>query len=92
MNRMVEAMTGRSPGVLQLSLDPRALSRVGQAFDDLWAAIAAHYTVSEVDDARTRLATIILGLASDGSRDLEQVKAAARGFFSCSRHPADLLH
>ena len=59
-------MTERNSCVLRLSLDSNALSRVGQAFDDLWAAIAAHYTESEVEDARTRLATIILGLAADG--------------------------
>lgn len=85
-------MTERNLGVLKLSLGPSALSRVGQVFEDSWAAIAAHYSEAEIEDARTRLATIILGLAADGSRDLEQLKAASLAFFSCARHPADLLH
>ena len=85
-------MSQRSSGALKLSLDPRALSRVGQAFDDSWAAIAAHYKDSEFKDARAQLATVILGLAADGSRDLEQLKTAALAFFSFGRSPADLLH
>lgn len=68
------------------------LSRAGQAFDQSWAEIAARYSESEIETARTNLATIILGLAADRSRDLEQVKAAALEFFTCARHPADLLH
>ena len=85
-------MNERNSCVLKLSLDPNAVRRVGQAFDNSWAVIASHYTESEFEDARTRLATIILGLAADGSRDLEQVKAAALEFFSSSRAPADFLH
>jgi hypothetical protein len=85
-------MTERSLGALKLSLDPRALSRAGQAFDDSWAAIAASFSEAEVEDARTRLATIILGLAADGSRDVEEVKTAALGFFSAARSKADVLH
>ena len=85
-------MTQRNSGVLKLSLDPHALSRVGKAFDDSWAAIAAHYSESEFEVARAQLATIILGLAADGSRDLEQLKSAALAFFSFGRSPADLLH
>jgi hypothetical protein len=85
-------MTQRSLGALKLSLDPTAVSRAGQAFDDSWAAIAASFSESEVEDARTRLATIILGFAADGSRDLEEVKTAALGFFIAARSQADVLH
>ena len=56
------------------------------------AAIAASFSEAEVEDARTRLATIILGLAADRSRDLEEVKTAALGFFIAARSPADVLH
>lgn len=85
-------MTERNLSQIKLSLDPRALSLVGRAFDDSWAAIASHYTESEIEDARTRLATVILGLAADRSRDGEQLKAAAMAFFNRARSAADVLH
>ena len=85
-------MNERNGCVPRLSLDWNALRRVGQAFDQSWAAIAAHYAELEVEDARTRLATIILGLAADGSWDLEQLKTASLEFFSSTRAPADFLH
>ena len=85
-------MTERNPGLLSLSLDSRALSQIGRAFDDAWAAISANYAEFEKDEGRMQLATIILGFAADRSRDWEQVKAAALAFFTSSRSPADVLH
>ena len=85
-------MTQRSVCVLKLSLDADALSRAGQAFDESWSAIATDYSDDEVETARTRLATLVLGLSADGSRDLEQIKAAALDFLSREPCPAKLLH
>ena len=64
-------------GVLTLSLGPDALKRAGYAFDQSWTAIAANFSAAQAVTARTQLATIILGLSADGSRDAEQLKMAA---------------
>ena len=69
-------------GVLTLSLGPDALKRAGHAFDQSWTAIAANFSASHAGPARTALATIILGLSSDSSRDAEQLKMAALEFVS----------
>ena len=87
----VEVMNERSCGALRLSLGPDALKRAGDAFDQSWTAIAANFSDSEAGIARNELATIILGLGADGSRDAEQLKAAALEFVSWPR-PTDLMH
>ena len=78
-------------GVLTLSLGPDALKRAGYAFDHTWNAIAANFCASQAVTARTQLATIILGLSSDSSRDAEQLTMAALEFISWPK-PTDLMH
>ena len=78
-------------GVLTLSLGPDALKRAGDAFDQSWNAIAANFSASQAVTARTQLATIILGLSSDSSRDAEQLKIAALEFVSWPS-PTELKH
>jgi hypothetical protein len=78
-------------GVLTLSLGPDALKRAGYAFDQSWTAIAANFSNSQAETARTQLATVVLGLSADGSRDAEQLKMAALEFVSWPG-PAELRH
>ena len=77
----MEVMIERN-GVLTLSLGPDALKRAGYAFDQSWTAIAANFSAFQAGPARAALATIILGLSSDSSRDAEQLKMAALEFVS----------
>ena len=88
----MEVMNERSSCVPRLSLGPDALRRAGDAFDQSWTAIAANFSESEAEAARTQLATIVLGLSADGSRDAEQLRATALEFVSRGPSPADLLH
>ena len=85
-------MIERSSRLPKLSLGPDALKRAANVFDQSWTAIAANFNDSQAENARTQLATIILGLSADGSRDAEQLKAAALEFVSRGPGPADLLH
>ena len=78
-------------GVLTLSLGPDALKRAGYAFDQSWIAIAANFSDSQAETARTQLATVVLGLSADGSRDAEQLKMAALEFVS-RPGPTALMH
>jgi len=68
------------------------LKRAGDAFDESWNAIAANFSDAEAETIRTQLATIVLGLSADGSRDLHQVTAAALEFVSRVPGSVDLLH
>ena len=85
-------MNERSSGALRLSLGPDALKRAAYAFDESWTAIAANFSDSEAGTARNELATVILGLSADSSRDAEQLKAAALEFVSRGPRPTDLMH
>ena len=78
-------------GVLTLSLGPDALKRAGYAFDQSWTAIAANFSNSQAETARTQLATVVLCLSADGSRDAEQLKMAALEFVSWPG-PTALMH
>ena len=88
----MEVMNERSSCLPGLSLGPDALKRAGDAFDESWNAIAANFSDAEAETIRTQLATIVLGLSADGSRDLHQVKAAALEFVSRVPGSVDLLH
>ena len=61
------------------SFGPDALRAINQAFDAAWLAIAAHFGNDpvEVDIARYKLATALLSIASEDSRDVEVLKKAA---------------
>lgn len=58
---------------------PDALKVIGQAFDEAWAEIAGNFgnVPIEIDNARYTLATALLSVASEDSRDVEVLKRAA---------------
>jgi hypothetical protein len=60
------------------SYDPDTLKMLSQAFDEVWREIAGkYYAEAMIEDRRNRLATIILGLADGGERDLSRMKTCA---------------
>jgi hypothetical protein len=60
------------------SYDPDTLKMLSQAFDEVWREIAGKYHAEAmIEDRRNRLATIILGLADGGERDLSRMKTRA---------------
>jgi hypothetical protein len=58
---------------------PAALKVMTKAFDDAWSEIAPHFDGDrqQVQSARLRLADAILSVASEHSRDPEQLKNQA---------------
>ena len=61
------------------SFGPEALAAMGQAFDAAWEEIS-HNFGDDPDDsyaARLKLATALLAIASDESRDVDVLKRAA---------------
>jgi hypothetical protein len=61
------------------SFGPDALKVIGEAFDVAWAEIAGRFSDApgEANVARLRLATALLSVASEDSRDVEALKKAA---------------
>jgi hypothetical protein len=61
------------------SLGPEALNPLFQAFDEAWVVLAPRYgcDAPAIKAARTRLASILLGLAREDSRDAAALKKAA---------------
>ena len=59
--------------------DLDTLTLLHQAFDETWQQIAGNYqTEAMIQDRRNRLASIIVGLADGGVRDLAQIKDVAK--------------
>jgi hypothetical protein len=60
------------------SFGPDALKAIGRAFDEAWAQIAANIgdDPEDIDKARYRLATAMLSVAKEDSRDVEALKGA----------------
>ena len=60
------------------SFGPDALRAAGQAFDEAWAEIAAHFADDSLiqEGARLALANAILSVATDSSRDVQVLKNA----------------
>jgi hypothetical protein len=60
------------------SFGPDALKAVGQAFDEAWTEISPHFGNDPVvrDGARLALATAILSVSTDTSRDVQVLKRA----------------
>ena len=56
---------------------PDALKAIGRAFDEAWASIADNFGEGQVEAARLRLASALLSVASDDSRDVSLLKNAA---------------
>jgi hypothetical protein len=58
---------------------PEAMKAIGQAFDEAWIEIAGNFgnVPVDLDNARFRLATALLSVASEDSRDVDVLKQAA---------------
>jgi hypothetical protein len=58
---------------------PETLKVLFQAFDEAWAVLAPRYgnDAPAIDAARARLASILLGLANEDSRDAAELRDAA---------------
>jgi hypothetical protein len=61
------------------SLGPDALKTVGRAFDEAWEEIAEDFggDVAKAEAARLKLASALLSIADDASRDVAVLKRAA---------------
>ena len=61
------------------SYGPDALKAIGQAFDEAWANSAGNFgdDPSDIERARLKLASALLSVASEDSRDVEVLKKAA---------------
>lgn len=61
------------------SFGPEALKAIGEAFDAAWAEIAGNFgdDPAEIDEALLKLETALLSVATDNSRDVEELKRAA---------------
>jgi hypothetical protein len=57
--------------------DPDTLSVVSAAFDNAWAEVAPHVRPEAIEAARTTLADFILGLARNGTRDVQALTDGA---------------
>jgi len=60
------------------SFGPETLKAIGQAFDEAWASIEGNIGCDQQREAvRLKLATAVLSVASEHSRDVEVLKKAA---------------
>jgi len=61
------------------SFGPEALHAIGEAFDAAWAEIAGNFgdDPAEIDDALLDLETALFSVATNDSRDVEELKRAA---------------
>jgi hypothetical protein len=61
------------------SFGPEAVHAIGQAFDAAWMEIANNFGGDpvEIDNARLALATALLSVAGEDSRDVEVLRRAA---------------
>ena len=62
-----------------VSFGPEAVKVIAQAFEQAWAQIKGHFgdDPNDVENARYDLATAMLSVASDASRDVDELKRAA---------------
>ena len=61
-------------------LEPETLARLGQAFDETWAALSANLALGDdeaSEQARLRLAAIFIELVKVGQLSSEEMKSAA---------------
>ena len=74
------------------SYDPDTLKMLSQAFDDVWREMAGNYHAQAmIEDRRNRLATIILGLADGGERDLARMKICATNILARGVRASDTV-
>ena len=59
------------------SFDPESLKAIAQAFDEAWLVVAGNFGAATTEAGRLRLATALLSVANEGSRDVEVLKRSA---------------
>lgn len=47
------------------SFDPEAIERLGTVFDRVWSIVSIDYAPAETEDARVRLANVVLAVPPD---------------------------
>jgi hypothetical protein len=62
-------------------LGPEELATIGSLFEETWAAVGGALGGTGAADARTRLASIMIGLAEVGSLGPEEMKRTAIRIF-----------
>lgn len=79
--RLAERAELRNPQQLMAnaSFGPHALKVIGEAFDAAWVEITANFSKHpvEIEVGRLKLATALLSVAKEDSRDMEALKKAA---------------
>jgi hypothetical protein len=61
-----------------ISYDLATMKLLSEAFDEVWLDLAGnHRAAATIEDMRTRLAVVILELARNGERDLDDIKSDA---------------
>ena len=65
--------------IADASFGPEALHAIGEAFDAAWVKIAGNFgdDPAEIDEALLKLETALLSVATEDSRDVEELKRAA---------------
>jgi hypothetical protein len=65
--------------MLSASYDPDTLKMLGKVFEEAWITIAGNFgkDAQSIENARLKLAAAMLGLAAEGIRDPEQLKASS---------------
>jgi hypothetical protein len=59
------------------TFDPNQLEMAADLFEEVWASVAPDYAASEIENARMRLATVVLDLARDGQLGALQITRTA---------------
>jgi hypothetical protein len=62
---------------MRLAAQTGALKVITQAYDEAWAVIAGNFGEGSIEAGRVRLATALLSVARDDSRDVEALKRRA---------------
>ena len=71
-------MPGARVLITGAAYDSETIATLGRAFYQAWAVIAPNFrSVLAIDAPRLKLASVILSLAAEGERDLEQLTAHA---------------
>jgi hypothetical protein len=65
--------------IASASFGPEALKAIGEAFDAAWVEIAGNFgdDPAAIDEALLKLATALLSVATEESRDVDVLKQAA---------------
>ena len=55
----------RAGSIEDASFGPEAVERLGDVYERVWTAVRENYSVHEIDDARGRLAKLVLALDAE---------------------------